>query len=255
MGLKDDIDAILNGIKDNGGGNPEPKDTPNPDDDKDVKDVKDNKDEPEPKDDGTNVDDGGDGGDGGEGGDATDDGSQQQVDPAVDLMRSAINDIFSAFTQQQQASQQNTGKVDVPDTGDISDEEIEQAMQSPEALKALLKKREQALLNTVSDSVLNKVMTTVVQQVQMQSAVSSFYATNPDLKPYKDFVGYVAKVVAEEHPDMTMEQVLDTAAQVTRQKLMLNKGKVSGQRQKPTAPRRLRKKMSSLEEEIMDLIS
>jgi len=65
-----------------------------------------------------------------------------------------------------------------------------------------------------------EVVGSVVQrQTSLRDVAREFYKTYPELKPVKQYVGRVANEISAENPDLTIQQVLDKAAEKVRQTL------------------------------------
>ena len=161
-------------------------------------------------------------------------------------------------TQQQTQTQQPVAGV----TLDISDDELEEAITSPTKLKEVLTKVQAAAVEKTLRSVLPLVNETVLRQLQIKTLVDNFYRENEDLAPYKEFVGFVANVVAGEHPDWTYDKVLSETAKIARQKLLLEREAAKKQKakkrspvRKPQSARQQQPQLDKLEQEILELIS
>ena len=174
---------------------------------------------------------------------------------AIDLMRSVINDMVKMFASKDtEVVQQQVAGEEEPT---LTDEELALAINSPDEFKKVLAKHEQKVVQKAMKEMLPKVMQTVMQQIEIQQKVNDFYTKHSELKPYKEFVSMVAKVVAKEHPDWNVDKVLDTSAKITKEKLMLGKKKTKTNkaRVKGTATRKPKPKLTPLEQEILELIT
>ena len=211
--------------------------------------------------------------------DQEDDGTEEEseqddeasVDTAEEVRRSVMEMIAKAqaANQQQQKQQQAVDPrldvdKDVPivqgQKFELPDDVVEEAMTDPAKLKEVLKTVHKNAVESTLRSVLPAVNEIVTRQLQIKTLVDNFYRENEDLAPYKEFVGFVANVVASEHPDWDYSKVLEETAKISRQKLLLEKKtekqkKSSTKRYKPSAARQQPAKLSELEQEILDLIS
>ncbi len=168
-------------------------------------------------------------------------------------------------SQQQPAEQQQQAQAQQPPvavTLDISDDELEEAITSPTKLKEVLTKVQAAAVEKTLRSVLPLVNETVLRQLQIKTLVDNFYRENEDLAPYKEFVGFVANVVAGEHPDWTYDKVLAETAKIARQKLLLERESANKRKtkkrspvRKPQSARQQQPQLDKLEQEILELIS
>lgn len=107
------------------------------------------------------------------------------------------------------------------------------------------------------------VETTANQQRQIHSVVEKFYASHKDLEPFKQAVSMAAMQLYNENPAMTLEEILNKAAEKTREVLRIRPG---GPRPRtPAQPvgggrsgmdrTQVPGQLSPQEQQIMDLIS
>ena len=108
------------------------------------------------------------------------------------------------------------------------------------------------------------VETTANQQRQIQSVVEKFYASHKDLEPFKQAVSMAAMQLHNENPAMPLEEILNKAAERTREVLRIRPG--GGARPRtPAQPvgggrsvmdrTQTHAQLSMQEQQIMDLIS
>ena len=108
------------------------------------------------------------------------------------------------------------------------------------------------------------VETTANQQRQIHSVVEKFYASHKDLEPFKQAVSMAAMQLHNENPAMTLEEILNKAAEKTREVLRIRPG--GGPRPRtPAQPvgggrsgmdrTQVPGQLSPQEQQIMDLIS
>lgn len=107
------------------------------------------------------------------------------------------------------------------------------------------------------------VETTANQQRQIHSVVEKFYASHKDLEPFKQAVSMAAMQLHNENPAMSLEEILNKAAEKTREVLRIRPGGV-----RPRTPAQpvgsgrsgmdrtqVPGQLSPQEQQIMDLIS
>ena len=108
------------------------------------------------------------------------------------------------------------------------------------------------------------VETTANQQRQIQTVVEKFYASHKDLEPFKQAVSMAAMQLHNENPAMPLEEILNKAAERTREVLRIRPG--GGARPRtPAQPvgggrsgmdrTQTHAQLSMQEQQIMDLIS
>lgn len=109
----------------------------------------------------------------------------------------------------------------------ITDEEFEEIQSDPRKMNAILNKvyeraREdgrQATLRDIPEVVAN----TARRQMTLQQIITNFYNENPDLKKHAGYVSYTAKLVRNEMPEASAEEVLQEAEKRVRKDLALRK--------------------------------
>jgi hypothetical protein len=102
------------------------------------------------------------------------------------------------------------------------------------------------------------------QQRTIHDTVNQFYADNPELQTVKQYVSFVAKEVAAEHPDYDIKQVLDEAAVRVKKNILIPQSPTApstpGPKQRPHLPggsksvKAPAKTTSSLVDEINEII-
>jgi hypothetical protein len=63
----------------------------------------------------------------------------------------------------------------------------------------------------------------VEQQMNLKTAVNSFYTDNKDLEPHKKYVGFVANEISAQHSDWGLQQILQETEKEVRNRLKLNR--------------------------------
>lgn len=80
--------------------------------------------------------------------------------------------------------------------------------------------KEEVLLESIP--VLHKYTRNYITSVNQ---VEIFYRENPELNPYRVFVGYIAAKLGQEKPELNKDQIIETAGKETYRILKLTKGK------------------------------
>lgn len=75
----------------------------------------------------------------------------------------------------------------------------------------------------------------VQQQLSINQMVNDFYSDNVDLKPYRQFVGFVANQVQSSHPDWDMPKIFQETEKIARDKLRLKRQMEQSSEEKPKA--------------------
>lgn len=94
----------------------------------------------------------------------------------------------------------------------VSLDDVEDAMTDPEKMIGLLQTVFDQGREAILRNIPNIVASTVHRQTTVQSAVQTFYEENPKLKEHMNYVGFITNQVQDEHPDWTVEQILNEAA-------------------------------------------
>lgn len=96
-----------------------------------------------------------------------------------------------------------------------------------------------AAVNAAQEQVMRKIPEIVQSAAQQQSSISNitrdFYAKNPDLDKFRPAVSMAAMQLYNENPNLQLPELLQGAAQRTREMLRLNKSAVQRGRQ-PAQP-------------------
>lgn len=125
--------------------------------------------------------------------------------------------------------------------GLVTLEEMNEAFNSPEAFLKILNK----VANTAHQRAVEESLTRlpkVARQVSMQIAdqaeiVRKFYADNPELVQFKDFVRYCATQVEAKHPDKDYEWIANETARLAKSRLpLLRSAKQSAPAARPALP-------------------
>jgi len=153
----------------------------------------------------------------------------------------------------------------------ITDEMYEDAMRDKDGFT----KYTNDLLQVGEQRAMQRVMPMVNQLVQQQFAlhtiVNDFYSDNPDLRPYREFVSFLASQVGSKHPDKSYPEVLGMVEQEARRRLRLAKAEAgdddseskpkkttkpafAGDKVKGNRRRKDKVKLSKEEREMSDLI-
>lgn len=119
----------------------------------------------------------------------------------------------------------------------LPDEAVfDEVMKTPENFNALLT----SVVNTAVERSLRlmpQVATQLVeQQMNLKTAVTSFYTDNKDLEPHKKYVGFVANEITAQHPDWGLTQILQETEKEVRNRLKLERV-VSNENPTPTPTR------------------
>lgn len=94
----------------------------------------------------------------------------------------------------------------------LDNELVEDALADPVKMVELLQNVFEQGREAVLRNIPNLVASTVQRQSVVQTAVQDFYVKNPKLKENMNYVGFITNQVQDEHPDWTVEQILNEAA-------------------------------------------
>jgi hypothetical protein len=150
--------------------------------------------------------------------------------------------------QQQQSTEEAAEAVELEDIW--TEEQIEQAYENPASfVKALnegvkkIYKRVRADLDKETSQALQKVhkdvQNTVNASINVRRTVDDFYSRNPDFVPIKGYVGTTMQNLAQENPNLGLDELLQKTEEVVRTNMKLEKReetpKPSGQPRKTRA--------------------
>lgn len=141
--------------------------------------------------------------------------------------------------QQQKAGQQGETSEgqqpqvpQVPPMGDmpkmeVTDEMYEEALRDKDGFT----KYTNDLLQVGEQRAMQRVMPMVNQLVQQQFAlhtiVNDFYSDNPDLRPYREFVSFLASQIGSKNPDKSYPEILGIVESEARKRLRLAKAEAA----------------------------
>ncbi len=186
-----------------------------------------------------------------------------------------LEQVNKLSTIPREEGQQEPTKTDTPQAeGDVPDYvgglDLDSLALDPQVLNGVLHNVVQTAVNKAVEKMLvnipSVVQTQVKQQKTLNDAVSDFYNANEDLIPAKKVVAMFTNEVVAEHPDYSLEKVLEEAARKTRETLGIVKGlepttarNESGRRpalpKKPSSRTSTKKPtMTKLEQEIAELL-
>ena len=104
----------------------------------------------------------------------------------------------------------------------IKDEGMfDETMKSAENMNALLTMVVRTAVEGVQRSIPSLVSNMVNHQVSLKTAANEFYKEHQDLVPHRSFVGFVANEITSQHPDWSLEKVLQETNTEARKRLML----------------------------------
>ena len=108
----------------------------------------------------------------------------------------------------------------------LSEDEWEEALRSKDGFEKVMSKFVKASLSKINDlqkDIPKTVNNIATQIITIRSATRDFYRQNPDLVPFKPFVGVVADKILAENPDKDIEDVFGLVEKEVRDKLKLRK--------------------------------
>jgi len=104
---------------------------------------------------------------------------------------------------------------------DVTEEMFEEAMKGKEGFQKVIGDvlgiGEQRAMQRLSPMVAQMVQ----QQTALQTVITDFYTDNPDLRPYKPFVSFLANSISSQDPGKDFVSILSTVAQEARKRLRL----------------------------------
>lgn len=179
----------------------------------------------------------------------------------IQQLQAKVEELSEMNTQSQEEGQPDPFQYE-DQTFIESDEDLDNVLNSSEGLNKLLNKANQMAIQHVQKAIPKVVQANVAQQIQLQETVSSFYSENDDLKPHRTFVGKVSERIMSEHPDWSMQKVLEETSKEARKRLKL-KGKAEKKsktnpgfaKSRKTGKRPDSGKLKGREKEIADMLS
>jgi hypothetical protein len=157
-----------------------------------------------------------------------------------------------------------SGSVEILGEGESFDDVINDRESFTKWASGFAQRIENKLSGDYMRSIPNVVAPQVRQLVELNMAVNEFYEVHEDLKPVRQMVGAVSNQIVQEHPDWTMQKVMEESAVRTRKVLkMPNPGKEVKGKKKVVRPsfvkgnkggRKPKPKVSDLQKEIDELL-
>ena len=148
----------------------------------------------------------------------------------VKNLREMLQSVTTQLLQQQTlpvASQTQTQSQTLPepssvvDTNFLDGEDFDDVLTSPEAFNRLLIKVANLAQKSVVPVVTEQVLTTTQRQSAQKRAVEKFYRDNPDLSGVRQTVSMVSQNLGAQNPNLTLEQLLEQTATMTRTMLQM----------------------------------
>lgn len=200
---------------------------------------------------------------------ANEDEEEEEGEEDVTSMKQTIQQLQAKVEELSEMNQQSREESGEPDpfqyedqTFIQSDDELDNVLNSSEGLNKLLNQANQMAIQHVQKAIPKVIQANVAQQIQLQETVSSFYSENDDLKPHRTFVGKVSERIMSEHPDWSMQKVLEETAKEARKRLKLKSKAESKTKKNPgfaksrkTGKRPDSGKLKGREKEIADMLS
>jgi len=94
----------------------------------------------------------------------------------------------------------------------VNEEEFDEILQDRAKLNAKLNE----VYAQAAQSAAAQASAEMRRQLQMQQMANDFYTANPDLQPYREFVGTAADTLIKRNPNLTYAQLMDKVAKATR---------------------------------------
>lgn len=156
-----------------------------------------------------------------------------------------------------------------------SEEELDALLRTPDGLNKALRKVYQQAREDIMRDIDPQIRRVVSHEVGASSQAQLFFQENPDLIPYKKFVGYLASQLETQHPEWDDATLLENLAKESRTQLALSRGqgksnndnsaekpRPSGNRQRASTPpstgrggaRKDQRSQSKLEKEFEDIL-
>lgn len=116
-----------------------------------------------------------------------------------------------------------------------NEEEVDAALRDAGSFNAFLNRFYQTIREQMANEIINKAVERTTQivpevsaqvsanQVSMLSSIKAWYDANPDLLPFREFCGVIAKEVAARNPNLTIEKALEETEKEVRSRLRLVK--------------------------------
>jgi len=147
----------------------------------------------------------------------------------IDALKSQIEDLKTKLEKADKGEKDVKGEKDEKGKEEEiiefikSDDELEEIVSSHEKFNQFLTK----LVYKVKEDAVRELPDTAAQLVEsrMQAArmVEGFYKDNPDLLPFRRYVGVEASRIQQEHPEWGLEKILKETESVVRKNLRLEK--------------------------------
>lgn len=202
------------------------------------------------------------------------------VEESVESLRARIDELHGKLTEAQKGPDLTKAKAEETKVEEtkiedviktyLGDVHIDDVVTKPELFVKVLKGVEERAREEAVTRVITQIPNIVIRYIQqhnaLQKATTEFYESNSDLAQARKTVGAFANEVSSEHPDWTLEKVLDETAIRARKALGIVKQVQSKSKVKPgdtglvkgpgkTGVKGKVGNLSGLQKEISDLIS
>ena len=111
----------------------------------------------------------------------------------------------------------------------LSDDELDQIIDKPELINVAFERSQQVMLHNMQIAIQQEVN----KQILVSRAISDFYQSNEDLRPYGKFVQFVLAEQEAKNPDKTYGEIFKETADECRKRLGLSKTVRTQQSDKP----------------------
>lgn len=207
----------------------------------------------------------------------------EEEDLTIEEMRRQINEMAKAMQApasvkaeekdegKKEEKKEEAVKVEAAPVKDveITQEEFDDALESPSGMAKLFKSKMEKIVEGRVQEVLraipNTINSVVDQRVELRIAASDFYRENPDLIPYKQYMGVVANEVFGKDPNLGYEEGFKKTGEEVRKRLKIRRDTSQkaggGTKRKPAFVKGVKSrkavppKVEGLEAEIMEFIS
>jgi len=166
----------------------------------------------------------------GEGEEETSEEEEEEEEEPEDVedLRRKLDELAAAKLGEGKEEEETEEDVQAPSADAfISEDEFEKVLTDSSALNDVLHRvYERAFkdaVNHVAKQVPVIVNSIVNSQLTLHSMVQEFYTKNPDLLPYRKFVGWVANQLQAQHPDWELQKLFGEVEKEVRKALKLTK--------------------------------
>lgn len=129
----------------------------------------------------------------------------------------------SPHSQEAEVEQPTQPQPQAPAVPDLTQEQFEQVLGSPEAFKQYLTQVQQQaqaqVLEQVTQRLSKLVNQSVSHQVSVSAMVSNFFKDNADLLPYRNQVGIIANELLSQNPGLSYADLFKQVGEQAREKL------------------------------------